>query len=115
MTVNRNLLSSEISFSNVIPWLFVHESFIGVCSVNLLLPLRVQTEFELGISIFLSEVTKPLSIKYPSSMFLGFNKTTFSLLSNSVLYCLKVKSSMIAPLRDIDPIILSFSKATLSS
>jgi hypothetical protein len=64
--------------------------------------------------MFLSEVTNPLSIKYPSSIFLGFNKTTFSLLSNSVLYCLKVRSSMIAPLRDIEPLTLLFSKLTLS-
>ena len=107
-------MSNEISFTNVIPWSFDHDSFIGFFSVNLLFPISDHKESEFGISIFLSEVTNPLSIKYPSSMFLGFNKTTFSLLSNSVLYCLNVKSSMMAPFKDIEPRILLFSKFTLS-
>ena len=114
LIVNKNWLSREISFKNVIPCLFDHDSFIGVCSVNLLFPSIDHTESELGISIFLSEVTNPLSIKYPSSIFLGFNKITFSLLSNSVLYFLNLKTSMIAPFRDIEPIIFLFSKFILS-
>ena len=61
--LNKNLLSREISFSNVIPWLLVQDNFIGDCSVNILFPITDQTESEFGISIFLSVVTNPLSIK----------------------------------------------------
>ena len=75
----------DISFSNVIPCLLAQVSFTGDCSVNLLLPSTDQIDSELGISIFLSEVTKPLSIKYPFSMFLGPKSMTFSLFSKEVL------------------------------
>ena len=61
--MNKYLLSKEISFSNVIPWLFFQVNVIGDFSVNLLFPVKDQTASELGISIFLSEVTKPLSTK----------------------------------------------------
>ena len=61
--MNKNFSSKKISFSYVIPWLFVQDNFIGVWSVNLVFPTIDQTVSELGISIFLSEVTKPLSIK----------------------------------------------------
>ena len=69
---------------------------------------------EPGTSMFLFVVTKPLSIKYPSSTFLGLNKVTFLLPLSSTLYSLKVKSSIVAPLREIDPITLSFSNWILS-
>ena len=55
--------SKAISFSNVIPWSFVQDIFIGDWSVNLLFPEIFQIEFEFGISTFLSDVIKPLSIK----------------------------------------------------
>ena len=55
--------SKDISFSNLIPWLFVQTSFIGDWSVNLLLPIDDQTVSEFGISMFLSFVTNPLSTK----------------------------------------------------
>ena len=51
----------------------------------LLLPSTDQIDLESGISIFLSEVTKPLSIKYPFSVFLGLKSVTFSLLLSEVL------------------------------
>ena len=59
--------------------------FIEDRSVSLLFPFNNQTVSAFGISIFLSEVTKPLSIKYPSSIFLGPKRVIFSLLSSSVL------------------------------
>ena len=77
--------------------------------VSLLFPDTDHTEFEFGISIFLSVVINPLSIKYPSLVFLGDKSLTFSSLSRATLYSLKVKSSIAAPFKDIDPIILSFS------
>ena len=82
--------------------------------VNFLFPSTFQTVFESGTSIFLFVVTKPLSIKYPSSTFLGFSRITFSLLFSSTLYSLKVKSSIVAPLSEIDPTTLLFSNRTLS-
>ena len=42
-------------------------------------------------------------------MFLGPNKVTLSSSSRLTLYFLKVKSSIDAPFKDIDPIILLFS------
>ena len=42
-------------------------------------------------------------------MFLGPNKITLSSSSRFTLYFLKVKSSIDAPFKDIDPIILLFS------
>ena len=61
--MNKNLSSNEISFSNVKPCLFVQDNLIGDLSVNLLFSFKDQTVSASGISIFLSEVTKPLSIK----------------------------------------------------
>ena len=61
--VNKNFSSKAISFSKVIPWSFVQLSLIGDWSVNLLFPETFQIEFEFGISTFLSDVIKPLSIK----------------------------------------------------
>ena len=42
-------------------------------------------------------------------MFLGDKSLTFSLLSKATLYSLKVKSSIAAPFKEIEPIILWFS------
>ena len=69
----------------------------------MLFPDTDQTEFEFGMSIFLSEVINPLSIKYPSLVFLGAKSLTFSSLSKATLYSLKVKSSIAAPFKDIEP------------
>ena len=101
--------SKVISFSKVIPWSLVQDNLTGDWSVNLLFPRTDQTELEFGISIFLSVVINPLSIKYPSLVFLGDKSLTFSSLSRATLYSLKVKSSIAAPFKDIDPIILWFS------
>ena len=60
---NRYLSSKEISFSKVIPWSFDQDNLIGELSVNFLFPLIDQIVSDVGISIFLSEVTNPLSIK----------------------------------------------------
>jgi hypothetical protein len=65
--------------------------------------------------MFLFVVTKPLSIKYPFSTFLGFKRVIFLSLSRSTLYCLKVKSSIVAPLREIEPTMFSFSNLILLS
>ena len=67
------------------PCLLAHDNIIGDLLVNLSLPTTDQIESESGISIFLSYVTKPLSIKYPFSIFLGPKRVTFLLLSSSVL------------------------------
>ena len=109
MIVKRYWLSIEISFSKVIPWLFFQVNLIGDWSDNLLLPFIDQIVSEFGTSIFLSDVIKPLSTKYPSSIFLGLNSVTFLLLSKSILYFLKVRSSIEAPFSEIDPITLWFS------
>ena len=85
LIVNKYLSSNDISFSNLIPWSFVQNNLIGDSLVSLLFSTIDQIESELGISIFLSEVTKPLSIKYPFSVFLGPKTVTFSLLSKEVL------------------------------
>ena len=87
---------------------------IGDLLVSLLLPLIDQIVSEFGTFIFLSDVTKPLSIRYPSSIFLGPNKVILSSLSRFTLYFLKVKSSIDAPFKDIEPMILSFSNWILS-
>ena len=87
---------------------------MGFFDVNFLFPRIFHTVEEFGTSIFLLFVTNPLSIKYPSSKFLGLRRITFSLSLSFLLYCLKVKSSIVAPTREIDPIILSFSNFTLS-
>ena len=71
----------------------------------MLFPDTDQTELEFGISIFLSEVIKPLSIKYPSLVFLGVKRVTFSSLFKATLYSLKVKSSIAAPFKEIEPTI----------
>ena len=81
---------------------------------NLLFPETFQIVDESGTSIFLLVLTKPLSIKYPSSKFLGLNKVTFSLPLSSTLYSLNVKSSIVAPFKEIEPIILLFSNSILS-
>ena len=60
---NKYLSSKEISFSKVIPWSLVQVNLIGEFSVNFLFPLIDQIVSDVGISIFLSEVTNPLSIK----------------------------------------------------
>ena len=71
-----------------------------------MLPDIDQIEFAFGISTFLSVVINPLSTKYPCSEFLGANKFTFSFPFKTILYSLKVRSSIAAPFKDIDPIIL---------
>ena len=81
--------------------------------MSVLFPDIDHAVFELGISIFLSVVINPLSIKYPSLALLGDSNLTFSSLSKVILYSLKVKSSIAAPLRDIEPIILLFSNLIL--
>ena len=58
---------------------------MGELSVRFLFPFNDQIVSELGTSMFLSEVTNPLSIKYPSLMFLGPSKVTFSFPSSSML------------------------------
>ena len=81
-------------------------------SKNASLPILAatdHTEFEFGISIFLSVVINPLSIKYPSLVFLGDKSLTFSSLSKATLYSLKVKSSIAAPFKEIEPIMFWFS------
>ena len=82
-----------------------HDNLIGDCSVNLLFPVIDQIELEFGISIFLSLVINPLSIKYPSLVFLGAKSLTLSELSKATLYFLKVRSSITAPFKDIEPTI----------
>ena len=62
----------------------------------------------------LSVDIKPLSIRYPSLELRGERNFTFSLLSKLTLYSLKVRSSIAAPFKEIDPIILWFSNKTLS-
>ena len=91
------------------PWELLHVSFTGLLLVNLLFPETFQTVEASGMSIFLLVLTKPLSIKYPSSTFLGFNKVILSLPLSSILYSLKVKSSIAAPFKEIDPTTLPFS------
>jgi hypothetical protein len=54
-------------------------------------------------------VINPLSIKYPSLVFLGDKSLTFSSLSKATLYFLKVKSSIAAPFKEIEPTIFWFS------
>ena len=71
-----------------------------------MLPDIDQIEFAFGILTFLSVVINPLSTKYPCSEFLGANKFTFSFPFKTTLYSLKVRSSIAAPFKDIDPIIL---------
>ena len=85
MIVNKYLSSKEISFSKIIPCLLAQDSFIGDWVVNLLLPTIDQIESEFGMSIFLSEVTKPLSIKYPFLIFLGPKSVTFFSFSKLML------------------------------
>ena len=63
MIENKYLSSKEISFSKVIPWSLVQDNLIGEFSVNFLFPIIDQMVSDVGISIFLSEVTNPLSIK----------------------------------------------------
>jgi hypothetical protein len=48
-------------------------------------------------------------MKYPSPTFLGLNKVILSLPLSSILYSLKVKSSIAAPFKEIDPTTLPFS------
>jgi hypothetical protein len=59
----RDSGEKEISFSKVIPWSLVQDNLIGEFSVNFLFPFIDQIVSDVGISIFLSEVTNPLSIK----------------------------------------------------
>ena len=101
--MNKNLASKDIFFSKVRPWLLVHDNLIGDWSVNFLFPDIDQIVSAVGISIFLSVVIKPLSIKYPFVAFLGAKSFIFSLLSKLTLYSLKVKSSIAAPFKEIDP------------
>ena len=63
LIVNKNLSSKAISFTKVIPWLLVQDNLTGDWLVSLLLPNTDHSEFEFGISIFLSVVMNPLSIK----------------------------------------------------
>ena len=63
-------------------------------------------ESAFGTSIFLSVVIKPLSITYPSLELRGVRNFTFSSLSKLTLYSLKVRSSIAAPFKEIDPTIL---------
>ena len=63
LIVKRYSSSNDISFLNIKPWLLVHDNLIGDLSVSLLLPSNDQTVSEFGTSIFLSDVTKPLSIR----------------------------------------------------
>ena len=86
--------------------MLIHDNFIGELLVSLLFPDIDQMEFEFGISMFLSVVINPLSIKYPSFAFLGFKSLTFSSLSKLTLYSLNVKSSIAAPFKDILPTML---------
>ena len=83
--VKRYWSSNDIIFSNFRPCSLDHDSFIGDPSVSLLLPSIDQIVSELGTSTFLSEVTKPLSIRYPSLIFRGPNKVTLCSLSRVTL------------------------------
>ena len=100
--VNKKLSSKLICFSNTIPCELFHTSFIGLLFVSFLFPSTFQIEEAFGTSIFLLLETNPLSIKYPSVIFLGLKSVTFSSLFNSALYSLKVRSSIAAPLSEID-------------
>ena len=91
------------------PWVLLHISFTGLLLVNFLFPETFQIVEASGISIFLLVLTKPLSIKYPSSTFLGLNKIILLSPLSSTLYSLKVKSSIAAPFKEIDPTTLLFS------
>jgi len=84
--VNRNLSSREISFSNVKPWLLVHDNLMGDWSVSLLFPDTDHIVSAVGISIFLSVVIKPLSIKYPLVAFLGARSLIFSSLFKLIFF-----------------------------
>ena len=100
--------SKVISFSKVIPWSLVQDNLTGDWLVSLFFPDTDHTEFEFGISIFLSVVINPLSIRYPSLVFLGDKSLTFSSPSKTTLYSLKVKSSIAAPFKEIEPTIFWF-------
>ena len=50
---------------------------MGEFSVSFSFPTIDQIVSGVGMSMFLSELTKPLSIKYPSLIVLGPNKVTF--------------------------------------
>ena len=52
-----------MDFSNVIPWELLHVNLTGLLLVNFLLPETSQIVEPSGASIFLFDVTKPLSIK----------------------------------------------------
>ena len=55
----------------------------------------------------------PVSIKYPSFVSEGFRYFTFSSESTSLLYFLKIISSIKSPFNEIEPFTLSFSKFIL--
>ena len=107
-------MSIFIFFSNLIPWLLFQTSLIGFFGDSLLFPSRNHNVFAFGKSIFLLFVTQPVSIKYPSLNFFGFNKIILSFPLSVLVYFLKVKSSIVAPIKEIDPFIFSFSNLILS-
>ena len=96
-------MSIFIFFSNLIPWLLFQTSLIGFFGDSLLFPSRNHNVFAFGKSIFLLFVTQPVSIKYPSLNFFGFNKIILSFPLSVLVYFLKVKSSIVAPIKEIDP------------
>ena len=77
--------SKDISFSKVIPWLLDQDNLTEDFSVNLVFPIKDQVVFESGMLIFLSDVTNPLSIRYPFSTLRGPKRITYSLFSKEVL------------------------------
>ena len=112
--LNKNLLSISIFLVKTKPWPFSHTRFTGLFGFNILLPLTVHIVLLVGnFNWLLLLDAQPVSTKYPFLIFFGFKRITFSLLFSSFLYFLKVISSIIAPSKDIDPTILSFSILTL--
>ena len=86
-----------------------HSRIIGLFTLKVLFPITDQTEFIVGTLILFPILVQPVSTKKPSSVSLGFKKTTLSLMSISFLYALKDRSSKIPPCNEIEPFILSLS------
>ena len=102
-------MSNFIIFLNIIPSPFSHWRVTGWFSVRVLLPIILQIEFDDGTFILFPILVQPVSTKYPFTVSWGFKKTTFFLSFKFCLWFLKEISSIIAPFKDREPIILLFS------
>ena len=107
-------MSILIFFSNIISLSLVQRSLIGLLGASFVWFSNFQRVFELGKLIFLLLVTQPVSTKKPLFRLFGFKKTTFSLPSRVSVYFLNIKSSIIPPTSEIEPLIFSFSNSTLA-